>query len=285
MDDSNLTGANDNMGPPLSIPRLDRLSGPGWLIVGFLYWLALVCALEPGNLAAASVPPPWLREVTRLLAAGALGAAATPAVLALARSGARARSAGVLALAFGLIVVSCLLEAWLLDGRVLPRLHNVRQELASNFLLLVFGLSVFLGFVLLVRRTHSPGESLVFSERGRALVIHPRDIEWIESQGNYQAIRARGATHLVRRTLDDLENRLNPDLFVRIHRRTIVAVAGVRTLTALSNGDAEVTLADGRTLRVTRGRRRHLSQALASLNEAPLPAIGPGRSQHAPEGK
>jgi hypothetical protein len=265
VDGGGLASANGGMGSSLSLPRFDRLSGPGWLAVGFLYWLALVCALEPGNLAAASVPPPWLREVTRLLAAGALGAAATPAVLALARAGNRARGLGVPALAFVLIVFSCLLEAWLLDGRALPSLREVRQELAANFVLLVFGLSVFLGFVLLVRRGQAQPEGLVFSERGRALVIHPRDIEWIESQGNYQAIRAGGVTHLVRRTLDDLEGRLDPDRFVRIHRRTIVAVAGVRTLAALSNGDAEVAMTDGTTLRVTRGRRARLSQALAKL--------------------
>lgn len=253
------------MGSSLSLPRLERLSGPGWLVVGFVYWLALVCALEPGNLAAATVPPPWLREVTRLLAAGALGAAATPAVLALARAGNRVRGLGVLALAFVLIIVSCLLEAWLLDGRAAPTLHGVVQELAANFVLLVFGLSVFLGFVLLVRRRQPAPEGLVFSERGRALVIPPRDIDWIESQGNYQAIRAAGVTHLVRRTLDDLEGRLDPDRFVRIHRRTIVAVAGVRTLTPLSNGDAEVRMADGQVLRVTRGRRARLAEALGRL--------------------
>lgn len=265
MDGGGRTGANGGMGSSLSLPRFDRLSGSGWLAVGFLYWLALVCALEPGNLAAASVPPPWLREVTRLLAAGALGAAATPAVLALAKAGNRARGLGVLALAFVLIIVSCLLEAWLLDGRAFPSLREVGQELAANFVLLVFGLSIFLGFVLLVRRNPAPSESLVFNERGRALVIHPRDIDWIESQGNYQAIRAAGVTHLVRRTLDDLEARLDPDRFVRIHRRTIVAVAGVRAVAALSNGDAEVTMADGQLLRVTRGRRARLSEVLARL--------------------
>lgn len=252
------------MGPSLSVlPRLDRLSGSGWLVVGFLYWLALVCALEPGNLAAATVPPPWLREVTRLLAAGVLGAAATPAVLALARAGNRARGLGVLALAFGLIIVSCWLEAWLLDGRLAPTLHGVGQELAANFVLLVFGLSVFLGLVLLARRSPSASEGLVFSERGRAVVIQPADIAWIESQGNYQAIRAAGVTHLVRRTLDDLEGRLDPDRFVRIHRRTIVAVAQVRTVSALSNGDAEVVMADGQVWRASRGRRARLSEALA----------------------
>jgi len=257
------------MASSLSFPRFDHLSGRGWLAVGFLYWLALVCALEPGNLAAASTPPPLLREVIRLLAAGALGAAATPSVLALTRAGNRARCGGVLALAFGLIVISCLLEAWLLDGRALPSLSGVRQELAANFVLLVFGLSLFLGFVLLVRRDRAQAGGLVFSERGLTLVIQPSEIEWIESQGNYQAIRAGGVTHLVRRTLEALEGSLDPNRFVRIHRRTIVAVAGVRTLAALANGDAEVTMVDGQVLRVSRGRRARLSQALGQLAQNP----------------
>jgi hypothetical protein len=262
------------MGSSLSLPRLDRLFGPGWLALGFLYWLALVCALEPGNLAGASVPPPWPREVTRLLAAGALGAAATPAVLALAGAGSPGRKPGLLArvlgvpvLAFVLIVISCVLAAWLLEGRAAPTLAEIRQALSANFVLLIFGLSIFLGFVMIARGSQAarPSGGLVFSERGRVVVIDPAEIAWIESQGNYQAVHARDATHLVRRTLEDLEARLDPDRFVRIHRRTIVAVDRVRTVDALSNGDAEVRLADGRTLRLSRGRRARLAAALAKL--------------------
>jgi hypothetical protein len=257
----------------LSLPSLDRLFGPGWLALGFAYWLAMVCALEPGNLAGAETPPPLLREVTRLLAAGALGAAATPAVLAMAgagqgrrRPGLAVQVLGVLALALVLILVSCVLAAWMFEQRLLPRLEEVRQELAANYVLLVFGLTIFLGLVLAVRaRAAPPGDSLVFAERGRTLVIGRRDIEWVESQGNYQAVRASGATHLVRRTLDALEAELDPDRFVRIHRRTIVAVDAVRDVAALSNGDAEVRLADGQVFRASRGRRARLAAALDAL--------------------
>ena len=253
----------------LSLPRPERLFGPAWLAIGFAYWLALVCALEPGNLAGAVPPPPVLREVIRLVAAGLLGAAATPAVLALAgvsrgrRPGPAVQALGVLVLAFVLIVVSCVLAAWVFERRPLPHLADVRQELAANYVLLVFGLTLFLGLVAVVRR-HAPAasDSLVFAERGRTLVIGRRDIEWVESQGNYQAVRARGSTHLVRRTLDALEAQLDPDRFVRIHRQTIVAVEAVRDVVALSNGDAEVRVADGRVFRLARGRRARLSAAL-----------------------
>lgn len=263
----------------LSLPRSDRLFGPGWLMLGFGYWLALVCALEPGNLAGASSPPPVLGEVIRLLAAGLLGGAATPALLALAGAGRGDRRPslalqllGVLALAFVLIVVSCVLAAWMFEQRLTPRLDEIRQELTANFVLLVFGLAVFLGFVSVARGAQpavsavgARADSLVFDERGRTLVVRLGDIEWMESQGNYQAVRAAGATHLVRRTLAALEAELDSNRFVRIHRRVIVGVDFVRDVAALSNGDAEVRLADGRTFRAARGRRARLSAALAKL--------------------
>lgn len=263
------------------LPRLDRLFHPGWIALGFAYWLALVCALEPGNLAGASTPPPLLREVTRLLAAGALGAAATPAILALAGAGQGqwkpdwvARALGVLGLAFVLIVISCVLAAWLLEQRLAPSLAEVRQQLAANFVLLVFGLSAFLGFVCLARsaqgaqRTDPPAsyaDRLVFAERGQALIIPLKDVEWVESQGNYQAVRAGGVTHLVRRTLDDLEAELPSERFVRIHRRAIVNMGFVQAVSALSNGDAVVVMADGQRLRLARGRRAGLAAALSAV--------------------
>lgn len=263
------------------LPRLDRLFHPGWIALGFAYWLALVCALEPGNLAGASTPPPVLREVTRLLAAAALGAAATPAVLALAGAGqgkrkpdGLTRALGVLGLAFALIVISCVLAAWLLEQRLAPSLADVRQQLAANFVLLVFGLSAFLGFVCLARSAQaaqradppvSCSDRLVFAERGQALVILLKDVEWVESQGNYQAVRASGVTHLVRRTLDDLQAELPSESFVRIHRRAIVGIGFVRAVRALSNGDAVVVMADGRRLRLSRGRRAGLAAALSGV--------------------
>lgn len=262
------------MGSTLSLPRLDRLFGPGWIALGFAYWLALVCALEPGNLAGASEPPPVLREVTRLLAAGILGAAATPAVLLLAGAGARpfrpgwlARALGVMGLAFVLIIVSCVLAAWILEGRAAPSLEDIRQELAANFVLLVFGLSAFLGFVRLARSAQTAAvapdtDQMTFTERGQVRVIALKEIEWVESQGNYQAVRAGGVTHLVRRTLGALEATLPADRFVRVHRRTIVGVSFVRSVSALSNGDAEIAMADGRRLRVARGRRARLATVL-----------------------
>src|SRR5580658_1754825 len=96
--------------------------------LGFVYWLSFVLVLEPGNLVH-WVPPDaaaWGREALRLCAAGVLGAAATPAIVAVSRrlpvEGPSAlRRAGVhllfiLAMTLVLIVASCVF-ARLMPGR------------------------------------------------------------------------------------------------------------------------------------------------------------------------
>jgi two-component system LytT family response regulator len=83
-------------------------------------------------------------------------------------------------------------------------------------------------------------------------------VDWIETQGNYQALHVGAATHLLRETSERLEARLDPARFVRIHRRAIVAVGRVRKMEPLANGDANVHLSNGAELRLSRRHRAAL---------------------------
>jgi len=68
------------------------------------------------------------------------------------------------------------------------------------------------------------------AENGRIVFVKTRDIQWIESAGNYARLHVASRNHDIRETLTNLEGRLNPREFVRIHRSTIVnvnAIAGV----------------------------------------------------------
>jgi two-component system LytT family response regulator len=51
-----------------------------------------------------------------------------------------------------------------------------------------------------------------------------RDIDYIQAGGNQAEIHSAGGTHLVRMTMQELEQRLDPSMFVRIHRSTIVQI-------------------------------------------------------------
>jgi two-component system LytT family response regulator len=97
---------------------------------------------------------------------------------------------------------------------------------------------------------------------GRVTLLEVDDIEWIEADGDYARVHVDGADHLVSERMKQLEERLDPARFVRIHRSRIVNVERVRELRHLSHGDYEVTLANDVSLRVSRGRRKQLLDAV-----------------------
>ena len=86
----------------------------------------------------------------------------------------------------------------------------------------------------------------------RVVFVHADEIDWIEAAGDYASLHVGRRTHLVRETLQNLEKRLDPTRFVRIHRSTIVATSRVHEMESLPNHEFRVRLADGTELRASR---------------------------------
>jgi two-component system LytT family response regulator len=84
------------------------------------------------------------------------------------------------------------------------------------------------------------------------VVLKAEEIDWIESADNYVQVHAGRDVHLLRETLSHLEGRLDPDVFLRVHRRTIVNVNRIKKLHPLFHGTYEVVLHGG--ARLTSGR-------------------------------
>lgn len=97
--------------------------------------------------------------------------------------------------------------------------------------------------------------TLTLRDGARATFLREDEIDWIEAQDYYVEIHAAGAAHLHRETLRELEGRLDPHRFLRIHRSIIVQIDRIRRLQSLPSGDATVVLRDGTVLRVARSRR------------------------------
>lgn len=251
-----------------------------WLLLGFLFWIAFLLVLQPGNVARAALAGNSLsfgRETVRIIGAGIIGAASTPVVLVLSRkyltSPYRLRSVSLLliwliALAGALNVVSSFVAAWVFDRVWLPDAIAIRDQLIRNWTLLTFALA---SLTMLVRFAssagsfHSSDSSPIASREPnrisvkagrRTLQVEVDRIDWIESQGNYVALHVGPDTHLVRDTLSRLENLLDNDHFVRAHRRIIVAVARIRSMRSADNGRAILTLNTGQQLVAS---RRHVS--------------------------
>lgn len=105
-------------------------------------------------------------------------------------------------------------------------------------------------------------ERIAVKENGRVLFVEAAEIDWLEASGNYVALHVAGRTHLLHETMTDIETRLNPVHFVRIHRSTIVHVGRLKELRPHFNGEYIVLLKDGTRLKLSRG---YLAKAKTAL--------------------
>jgi DNA-binding LytR/AlgR family response regulator len=107
--------------------------------------------------------------------------------------------------------------------------------------------------------TAAANDTVEVKVRGVTKVVELRQIDWIEAQGNYLALHVGSSTYLLRDTLANFQTRLDAARFVRIHRRTIVAVERIAGIEPAANGDGVVRLKDGQALRASRQYRRQLA--------------------------
>ena len=111
----------------------------------------------------------------------------------------------------------------------------------------------------------TPPRPLVVPARDALHLLEGAAITWLESEDNYVRVHAGGQNYLLRRTLQDLLDRLGRE-FLRIHRSRAVNLAAIATVRPLLRGDAEIGLRDGRTLRVSRRYRQGLKDWLGSCD-------------------
>jgi two-component system LytT family response regulator len=103
-----------------------------------------------------------------------------------------------------------------------------------------------------------PGDRLVIRDGGRTVFVPLADIDWIEAADYYVQLHVGAKSYLHREPMRDLEARLDPRRFVRIHRSTIVAIDRVAELRPSAHGDHCVRLRDGTDLKLSRARRGRL---------------------------
>jgi hypothetical protein len=97
---------------------------------------------------------------------------------------------------------------------------------------------------------------------GSQHLVRTTDIRWVEAQGYYAALHTDDGSFLLRRSLTRLEDELDPESFIRIHRSTIVNVDHVNGLTTNDSGSCLVMLADGTRRGVSRNGRQKLKTVL-----------------------
>lgn len=86
----------------------------------------------------------------------------------------------------------------------------------------------------------------------RIQIVLVEDIEWIGAAGDYAELHVRGRSHLLRETMNALEQKLDPAKFIRIHRSRIVRSSSLVELRSIDNREYFVKLADGSEHRSSR---------------------------------
>ena len=102
---------------------------------------------------------------------------------------------------------------------------------------------------------HRSLKRLAVRSAGKTLFVDVEDIDWIEAAENYVQLHVGRAAHLLHVTMNTLEQSLNPEIFVRIHRSIMVNIHRIKELQPAAHGEYVVTLQDG--VRLESGRTYH----------------------------
>lgn len=123
-------------------------------------------------------------------------------------------------------------------------------------------------------------DRIVIKVEGRILLLETSKVEWVEAYGDYVKVHAGKQTHLTRDRMRQVESKLPPVKFLRIHRSTIVNLDFVTEFRPARGGDYRLILRDGTQLRLSRGYRHRIQASSRILPpvtgiEVPDPDVHP----------
>jgi two-component system, LytTR family, response regulator len=117
-------------------------------------------------------------------------------------------------------------------------------------------------------RAQQRPQRLVVKTPGQLLFVNTADIDWIEAAGYYACLHVGNSTHILRRTLQELERDLGEQQFIRIHRSIIVNVERIAGLELRESGEYEVMLKSNVRLRMSRRYRKRRQEHITDSGTA-----------------
>jgi two-component system LytT family response regulator len=111
-------------------------------------------------------------------------------------------------------------------------------------------------------------DRVAIKNAGEVFFVKISDIDWIEAADYYSCLHVGARSHLLRRSMVELEDDLDPSLFCRVHRSSIVNLDRVRGLKLGQDGEYEVLLQNGAQVRLSRRYRKHLQARMGVRGHA-----------------
>jgi two-component system LytT family response regulator len=102
-------------------------------------------------------------------------------------------------------------------------------------------------------------DRLLIRVKDRIVLVRMKDVDWIEAAADYVHVHSSGKKYILRAKIGDLEKRIDPARFARIHRSTIVRIDRISELRPTYHGDYQVVLLDRTELTLSRGYKNRFS--------------------------
>jgi len=112
------------------------------------------------------------------------------------------------------------------------------------------------------RRSKRTVEHIAVKSAGELTFLKMSEIDWIEAADYYSCLHVGAKSHLLRRSMAELDEELDQSVFCRIHRSIIVKLDRVRGLKLNENGEYDVLLHNGIRLRLSRRYWKQLQSRL-----------------------
>jgi two-component system LytT family response regulator len=141
-------------------------------------------------------------------------------------------------------------------------LTRVREKIAANTALMTQAqLTAMLDGLRSLAGDSKPYTSRFLVKDGEKEILLPVErIDWVEAAEYYSCLHVNGRGYMLRETIADLDNRLDPKKFVRIHRSSIVNLDRIREIHRDGQSEGTVVLTDGQKLRMSRAGRQKLTE-------------------------
>jgi two-component system LytT family response regulator len=143
--------------------------------------------------------------------------------------------------------------------RLATALDRVRKKIAGETALLTQEqLSALLnGLRGPTTEPNSYASRFLIKDEEKEILLPVEKIEWIEAASYYCCLHTNGHRYMLRETITELSNKLDPQRFVRIHRSSIVNLDHIREIYREGHGDGSIVLINGRKLRMSKvGRQK-----------------------------
>ena len=110
----------------------------------------------------------------------------------------------------------------------------------------------------------SYSDVLAIKDAGEVSRVPVKDILWIDAAGDYMCVHTHDSTHILRKTMKQLEEVLDPRRFLRSHRSTIVNKSFIDKFCSQLNGEYYLVMSNGKELKVSRSYKEKVKKAVTA---------------------